>query len=258
MRSPVKRWRLTRDTAPAGGAVPVTWLQRPTLTERGAHLPLAGVSKFQKTIEAAAGGRTAGGPNVRLVTVRLDIVQEGPYAGSVRASIGGQEIGSLPSGEAAAFHETLALLAARDTPATCRALIYGGHYDNTDREWRLLGVGIIAATTPVSPASDAAPFLPPVVGSDVVCSREVAARLDDSLNSKAKNKRVARGALLQASASGWFVVSSGELVGKLHPNTQEPRQRALREAEAAGFPLTARMRVIREQGSPLRVVVDLP
>lgn len=228
------------------------------MRERGAHLPLVGVAQHQRVIESAVGGRSRAGPNTRLVTVRLERVSNGPYAGAVRAYLGGREIGDVPVEAAEALHGVLAEIQRAGASATCRAVVYGGHYDVDERAWRLLGVGVIAALSPAAVASAVDPFLPPVLGVKVVCDPDAAARLDASLGQRAKTKRVVRLAELQHVGGDWTVSSDGASVGVLARGMGDGQSRLLAAAEAGGWPLTCQMRVLRQTAGPLRVAADLP
>jgi hypothetical protein len=84
-----------------------------------------------------------------------------------------------------------------------------------------------------------------------------AERLDEALHSRAKSKRVRRVGEVRPSAGGWSVTLDGATIGTLESGPYNPYNR-LCEAQAAGFPLTCWVQIVRELGKPLRVNAGLP
>jgi hypothetical protein len=251
----------TRHSAPTA-ADPATvlavseWLAWPTLRESNTERPVVGTSHYQDTIEVAANGRTASGPKTSLLMAELRTIRTGDYAGGIEVHLGGALVGHLPQTRSSEYQPVLADLEGAGVRATCRAVIVGGHYEPDDQGWRYFGVALLqpAKPAPFDPSRD--PFLPPFVGQRV----DVRSGHDDLfariLNSKAKSKRVAVLGRLTHDSRDWQVAIDGDAVGALDAEYLDDTR--LREAEAAGFPLTCQLRVIREPDRPLRVAADLP
>jgi hypothetical protein len=101
---------------------------------------------------------------------------------------------------------------------------------------------------------DDEPFLPPGLGPTLKLYEGQAERLDEALHSRAKAKRVVTVGEVRPSDGGWCVTLDGAPIGTLGPGSDK----RLREAHAAGYPLTCRVRIIREQDRSLRVLANLP
>jgi hypothetical protein len=92
--------------------------------------------------------------------------------------------------------------------------------------------------------------------SDRWCALDArqAERLEESLYSRAKKKGVVKCGELLPTSRGWRVVLDDQEIGTLGSGTHK----RVREAWAAGFPLTCRVWLLREPEQPLRVMADLP
>lgn len=219
-----------------------SWLAWPTLsTGGGGQIKTAGVYYRKDAVQNAIARFGS------LVMAELVIELEGEYAGAVRVKVGGTELGSIPHSLAAEFRDAVEQLHRAGLPATCRAELEAG--DGGDEAY----VDVFLWASPTQ-RSDDEPFLPPGLGSTVRLDEGQAERLDESLHSRAKSKRIAKVGELVDTDGGWRVVLDGHPVGTLEPGTYD----RLSEARAAGFPLTCRARIIREFGKPLRVAADLP
>jgi hypothetical protein len=74
------------------------------------------------------------------------------------------------------------------------------------------------------------------------------------LGPRAKPKRVVRTATLVPRDAGWIVVLDGRELGAL----PAVRYQRLEDAQAAGFPVTCQLRMLRQPDRPLRVEADFP
>jgi hypothetical protein len=182
-----------------------------------------------------------------LVMAELRLELDGPYAGAVRVTVGGVVLGSIPHSLADEFRETVQQLHTAGLPATCRAELEA----NLDDEKAYVDVFLWASP---KPSSDDEPFFPPGLGKVVQLDWGEAERLDESLHSRATRKRVVKVGELLATDQGWRVVLDDRQIGTLGSGAYK----RVSEARAAGFPLTCRVRLLREPAKPLRVVVDLP
>jgi hypothetical protein len=219
-----------------------TWLAWPTLSAGGGgQIKTAGVYYHKGTLRSAIARFGS------LVMAELEIELEGEYAGAVRVTVGGKELGSIPHRLAPEFRDAVEQLHKQDLPATCRAALEAE--DASDEAY----VDVFLWASP-TPRPDDEPFLPPGLGATVCLDKGEAERLDEELHSRAKSKRIAKVGELLSTDGGWCVVVDGRPIGTLAPGTYD----WLREACAARFPLTCRVRIIREFGKPLRVVADLP
>jgi hypothetical protein len=219
-----------------------SWLAWPTLSAGGGgQIKTAGVYYHKGTLRSAIARFGS------LVMAKLVIELTGEYAGAVRVTVGGKEPGSIPHGLAPEFRDAVEQLHKEGLPATCRAALEAE--DDTDEAY----VDVFLWASP-TPRSDDEPFLPPALGPTVRLDNGEAERLDEALHSRAKSKRIAKVGELLPMDCGWRVALDGRPVGTLEPGAYD----RLREARAAGFPLTCRVRIIREFGKPLRVLADLP
>jgi len=219
-----------------------TWLAWPTLSAGGGgQIKVAGVYYHRDKLRSAIDRFGS------LVMATLVLESAGEYAGAVRVSVGGEELGSIPHDLAPEFRDAVERLHRAGLPATCRAELEaaggadGGYVD------------VFLWASP-RPRSDDEPFLPPGLGATLELNEGQAERLDDALHSRAKAKRAVRVGEVARSDGGWCVTLDGAPIGTLGAGSDK----RLREAQAAGFPLTCRVRIIRAQGRPLRVLADLP
>jgi hypothetical protein len=219
-----------------------SWLAWPTLsTGSGGQIKAAGVYYHKGALRSVIARFGS------LAMAKLVIELDGEYAGAVRVTVGGKELGSIPHSLAPEFRDAVEQLHRAGLPATCRAALEVD--DGDDEEY----VDVFLWASPTA-RSDDEPFLPPSLGSTVQLHEGWAERLDESLHSRAKSKRIAKVGELLHTDGRWGIALDGHPVGTLEPGTYD----RVREAGAAGFPLTCRVRIIRELGKSLRVVADLP
>ena len=217
--------------------VSADWLAWPTLASRGGDIKTAGVFYYQDAFRRILARHGA------LVMRELRIELLGEYAGAVHAYAGGDLIGSIPHGQAEAFRAVVETLNAAGTPATCRAQLEldGEYFD-------------VWLSARPEPCSDDGPFLPPTGSCRVILDAGEAERLDASLGSNAKRKRVVVLGALREAYDGWEVRVEDRRLGMLAENPHP----AIGDARAAGFPLTCWTRILREPEKPLRVMADIP
>src|SRR5208283_1567414 len=93
-----------------------TWLAWPTLSAGGGgQIKSAGVYYHKDTLRSAIARFGS------LVMAKLVLEPEGEYAGAVRVTVGGKELGSIPHDLAPEFRDALEQLRRAGLPATCRA-----------------------------------------------------------------------------------------------------------------------------------------
>lgn len=221
---------------PAGAGVSASWLAWPTLRIGGGQLKTAGVHAHADQVRSAY--RQYGS----LVMAQLRLEESGQFAGAVQVLVAGVPVGHVGSGLAEKFRPVATELAAAGLPATCRAQVDVAEY---------LDVWLDARP---ERRVEADPFLPPMSPYYTTLSDGMATSLDAGLNSKAKNKRVVTTAEVVPVATEWVLRYGGEVIGAVN----EPPVTRLQQAAAAGMPLTCQLRILREEGRPLRVMADLP
>lgn len=216
--------------------VSATWLAWPTLMSGGGLVKTAGVYYHQEELHRVIGTH---GP---LVMAELTVESSGQYAGAVHVSVGGTLLGNIPHELAEKYREAVLRLHADDKPATCRAQLEALEYFDV---WLDAKPEVRTGETP---------FLPRLGGVDVDLDQGQAERIDASLNSKAKNKRVEKLGGVLRTDQGWRVLLDHELVGTLKASDQP----YLHQADSRGLPLTCMVRIIRQPDRALRVAVDIP
>jgi len=243
-------------STPTGASLALgSWLTWPTLRESNLHHPIKGTASYQDNIAIVA-GRSASGPIEHLVMAQFHRTTQGPYAGSLAVTVCGLRVGTISADNAPTYGPVLDALAANGQPAQCRAAIYGGHYEPGSEGWRNFGVELLAHQPP-EPRRDNDPFLPPHSGVAVDIVPAAAAGLDIRIGGRAKSKRIVVLGTLARDQTRWAVTLAGLHAGWLHPYTDHELDK-LEEAARLQFALTCQTRLIREDGKPLRVAVDLP
>jgi len=221
----------------SGVALSANWLQWPTLACRGGEIKTAGVYYYRDAV-----GRVLARYGT-LVMAELRIETSGEYAGAVRVFVEGELVGSIPHSQAEAFRVVVHQLDELGAPATCRAEV------EVDGEW--CDVWLVARP---APRPDDDPFLPPSGSCRVILDSGQGERLNDSMRSTAKRKRVVVLGSLSKTTDKWEVALDGERIGVLESDSHP----ALTAALAAGFPMTCWVRILREPERPLRVTADIP
>jgi hypothetical protein len=228
----------TRRSATSGWAQ-ASWLGWPTLScGGGGQIKTAGVNHHERELRGVAA--RAG----RLVMAELRVETRGRYTGAVRVHVEGTELGSIPHSLTADFRAVVNRLHEAGDRATCRAELDaepGG------------GVDVWLAARPHERAGDE-PFLPPLSGARVAVPDEELRRLEEALGTRAKSKRVVRRGELVPRGRSWAVLAEGREFGTL----PERHYIRLEQARDARFPLSCRVRIIRQPDGPLRVHADFP
>ena len=125
----------------------VSWMQLPALN-LGPAVNAAGESHYQDALEAVAGGRTAFGVCIPLITAELVREPANPYdPNAVRVEADGRLLGYVAKEDAARFHAVIDKLAAQDRPATCRARLTGG-WDRGQLDRGTIGLQLLTGRRP--------------------------------------------------------------------------------------------------------------
>jgi hypothetical protein len=219
-----------------------SWLAWPTLSAGGGgQIKAAGVYYHKDGLRQAIAHYGS------LAMAELRIEPDGQYAGAIRVIVGDIMLGSIPHGLADEFREAVEQLHKAGLMATCRASLEADL--NDDQTY----VDVFLWASP-KPRSADEPFFPPGLGEVVRLDAGQAERLEESLHSRAKKKRVVKSGELLPTSRGWGVVLDDQEIGILGSSAYK----RVTEARAAGFPLTCRVRLLREPEQPLRVMADLP
>lgn len=219
----------------AGGS----WLAYPTLTHGHAGMvKMAGPHHHRGEVANVLGQHGA------LVLAELRIEQSGPWAGTaVRVFVGSDQVASVPAGLEAEYRGVVERLASQGRPATIHAELELDEYVDV---WGLCDP---------KPRREGEPLLPTQYREDVQLFDGVAADLDASLNSRAKEKKVRRDWRLSLGRDGvWTVQDGGRPVGRLPVKAY----RRLHEVMAAGLPLDVVATIHRRPERPLAVHVSIP
>ena len=125
----------------------VSWMQLPALN-LGPAVNAAGESHYQDALEAVAGGRTAFGVCIPLITAELVREPANPYdPNAVRVEADGRQLGYVAKEDAPRFHAVIDKLAAQDRPATCRARLTGG-WDRGQLDRGTIGLQLLTGRRP--------------------------------------------------------------------------------------------------------------
>lgn len=178
-----------------------------------------------------------------LVLAELRIEQSGPYAGAVRVYVGDAQLGSVPSELADAFRKAVETLTCIGQPATIHVELEVGEYVDV---WGLCKPQL---------RQEGEPLLPTQYREDVQLFDGIAAELDASLNSRAKEKKVRRNGAVSLGADGTWNASEGDrVIGTLASKSYM----RLHELMRAGLPLEVVVTIHRRPGRPLSVHVSIP
>jgi hypothetical protein len=214
-----------------------SWIAWPTLIE-----------KKVPTVPSYGGHKHPNVPHIiqkygHLVMVRFQIEPRGRSAGAIQCWVGSTMVCLATHWDEEPYQAVIESLAGDGFPATCRGVL-ARHTDFTSFE--------IFGRPERRP--DDAPFLPPVEAVLVDVAQEEAQRLDDLLQSKAKNKTVRRvGTLVNHSGRTWLSLD-GVWTGAL----QGPPRPHVDGVVAAGFPATCSVVLRRQPDEPLSVAVEVP
>jgi len=178
-----------------------------------------------------------------LVMAELRLETSGQYAGAVRLWVGDDIVASIPHEDAEPFREIVREANTQGLPATCRIAI------EDDGEWLDIWVPNKLGLSDTHGA-----FFSGLGEIDVSLDPGEAERIDASLNSKAKNKRLRRlGELFQVENT-WRVRLDDKRAGSLPKGSYA----YIEQASAEGFPLTCDVLIVRQPGRPLRVTAEVP
>ncbi len=225
-------------------SVSPNWLAWPTLAPGSGLIKTAGVYYYQQDLNKVG---SSVGPRAM---AELRIQAKGKFAGAIGVFISGKILGHIPHDLVHDFHPVVETLAQEGLPATCRAeLEWGGSFD------------VWLDASPCKIQSDD-PFLPYGAGVRVVLYHGEAERLDNEIHSQAKSKRVLKTGTIEPIDNGWQVSIEGTPIGALEVGPSElSRDKTaipiFSKVSEAGFPLTCRVRIVREPQKDLRVIADV-
>jgi hypothetical protein len=178
-----------------------------------------------------------------LVLAELRIERSGQYAGAVRVCVGNAQLGSVPSELADAYRKVVETLTCNGQPATIHVELEIGEYVDV---WGLCKPQL---------RQEGEPLLPTQYREDVHLFDGIAADLDASLNSRAKEKKVRRKATVSLGTDGtWNVSEADQVIGALAGKSYK----RLHELMRAGLPLDVVVTIHRRPGHPLSVHVSIP
>jgi hypothetical protein len=165
--------------APAAGGVTAlsrlsaSWLAYPTLSHGNAGMiKLSGPTYYRAEIDAAI--RRYG----VLALAELRVETTGKYAGAVRVFVDGRQVASIPRGLADAYREVVESLNRDGMAATIHVELESDDY-----------VDVWGLCKPKR-SRDGEPLLPTQYREDIDLLDGIAPALDESLNSRAKEKKV--------------------------------------------------------------------
>jgi hypothetical protein len=226
------------DVQPSSVHVDGSWLAYPTLSHGNAGMVKVAGSHAHRAETVEVLRRF--GP---LVLAEFRVEQDGPYAGAVRVCVGNAVIGSIPSSLGDDYRHAVTTLAHEGIRATIHAEIQIEQY-----------VDVWGLCQP-QPRREAEPLLPTQYREDIRLLEGVAEDLDQSLRSRAKEKKVRRNGTLSLGDDGvWSVALAGRTIGTLD---KEPYVR-LHEVVRAGLPLDAVVTIHRRPARDLVVHVSIP
>jgi hypothetical protein len=215
-----------------------SWLAYPTLSHGDAGMvKLSGPTYYRAEIDAAI--RCYGA----LALAELRVEMTGKYVGAVRVFVDGQQVASIPRGLADAYREVVESLNREGIAATIHVELESDDY-----------VDVWGLCKPER-SRDGEPLLPTQYREDIDLLDGIASVLDESLNSRAKEKKVRRkGALSLGSNGRWSVSEGGRVLGTLE---RKPYKR-LHEVMDAGLPLDVVVTIHRRPERELIAHVSIP
>ncbi len=178
-----------------------------------------------------------------VLMAELRLETSGQYAGAVRICVGDDIVATIPHEYSERFREAVLAVNARELSATCRIAI------EDDGEW--LDVWV---PSKLGLAQTRGAFFGGLGAIDISLDPGESERIDSSLNSKAKTKRVRRIGELRRREDAWRLLLDGQSVGSLSKSSNT----YIEQAAAAGFPLTCDVLIVRQPDRPLRVNAEIP
>ncbi len=215
-----------------------SWLAYPTLSHGNAGMvKLSGPTYYRGEIDAAI--RRYGA----LALAELRVETTGQYAGAVRVFVDGRQVASIPRGLTDEYREVVESLNRDGIAATIHVELESGTY-----------VDVWGLCKPER-RHDGEPLLPTQYREDIDLLDGIASALDESLNSRAKEKKVRRNGVLSLGSKGrWSVSEGGRVLGTLE---RKPYKR-LHEVMDAGLPLDVVVTIHRRPERELVAHVSIP
>jgi len=215
-----------------------SWLAYPTLSHGNAGMvKMSGPTYYRAEINAAI--RRYGA----LALAELRVETTGQYVGAVRAFVDGRQVASIPRGLEDEYREVVESLNREGAAATIHVELESDAY-----------VDVWGLCKPER-RREGEPLLPTQYREDIDLLDGVASALDESLVSRAKEKKVRRNGLLNLGSNGvWSVSEGGRVLGTLE---RKPYKR-LYEVMGAGLPLDVVVTVHRRPERELVAHVSIP
>ena len=215
-----------------------SWLAYPTLSHGDAGMvKLSGPTYYRPEINAAI--RRFGA----LALAELRVETTGQYAGAVRVFVDGMQVASIPRGLQNEYREVVESLNREGVAATIHVELESGAY-----------VDVWGLCKPER-RREGEPLLPTQYREDIDLLDGIASALDESLASRAKEKKVRRNGVLSLGSNGvWSVSEGGRVLGTLK---RKPYKR-LYEIMGAGLPLDVVVTVHRRPERELVAHVSIP
>ena len=215
-----------------------SWLAYPTLSHGNAGMvKLSGPHYHRAEVNEAI---RRYGP---LALAELRVETTGQYKGAVRAFVDGMQVASIPHGLQGEFREVVESLNRDGIAATIHVELESGAYVDV---W-----GLCKAER----RREDEPLLPTQYREDIDLLDGIGSALDESLASRAKEKKVRRYAVLSRGSKGvWSVSEGGRMLGTLE---RKPYKR-LHEVMRAGLPLDVVVTIHRRPERELVAHVSIP
>jgi hypothetical protein len=215
-----------------------SWLAYPTLSHGNAGMvKLSGPTYYRAEINAAI--RRYGA----LALAELRVETTGQYAGAVRVFVDGRQVASIPRGLEGEYREVVESLNREGVAATIHVELESDAY-----------VDVWGLCKPER-RREGEPLLPTQYREDIDLLDGIASALDESLVSRAKEKKVRRNGVLSLGSNGvWSVSEGGRVLGTLE---RKPYKR-LYEVMGAGLPLDVVVTVHRRPERELVAHVSIP
>jgi hypothetical protein len=215
-----------------------SWLAYPTLSHGNATMvQLSGPTYYRAEINAAM--RRYGA----LALAELRVETTGQYAGAVRVFVDGRQVASIPRGLEGEYRGVVESLNHEGVTATIHVALESDAY-----------VDVWGLCKPER-RREGEPLLPTQYQEDIDLLDGIASALDESLASRAKEKKVRRSGVLSLGSNGvWSVSEGGRVLGTLE---RKPYKR-LYEVMGAGLPLDVVVTVHRRPERELIAHVSIP
>ena len=215
-----------------------SWLAHPTLSHGNAGMvKMSGPTYYRAEINAAI--RRYGA----LALAELRVETTGQYAGAVRVFVDDRKVATIPRGLEGEYREVVESLNRDGVAATIHVELEADAY-----------VDVWGLCKPER-RHESEPLLPTQYREDIDLLDGIASALDESLASRAKEKKVRRNGVLSLGSKGrWSVSEGGRVLGTLE---RKPYKR-LHEVMGAGLPLDVVVTVHRRPERELVAHVSIP